>query len=95
MLRAFARFYTACTASAMDFTNSPTGPAASSPYFAMILTIALPTMAPSDSDVIFAACCGLEIPKPTAQGMSVADFTSFVIAAISVVIALLVPGDTQ
>ena len=40
---------------------------------------------------IFFACSGVEMPKPTAQGMSFAAFTSFTIAPISVVIWVLVP----
>ena len=62
-------------------------------------TMAEPTIAPSDWSAIFFACSGVEIPKPTAQGISFAAFTSFTIAPISVVIWLLVPvtprEDTQ
>ena len=56
-------------------------------------------IAPSESPAIFFACSGVEIPKPTAHGMSFAFFTSSTIAPISVVISLLVPvtpsEDTQ
>ena len=52
----------------MDFTYSPTGPAASFPYWAISFTIAEPTIAPSEISAIFAACSGVEIPKPTAHG---------------------------
>lgn len=39
----------------------------------------------------FLCLLGVEMPKPTAHGMSFASFTSFTIAPISVVIRVLVP----
>ena len=53
--------------------------------------MAEPTIAPSDWAAIFFACSGVEMPNPTAHGMSFAAFTSFTIAPISVVIWVLVP----
>ena len=53
--------------------------------------MAEPTIAPSERAAMFFACSGVEMPKPTAQGMSVLAFTSFVIAPMSVVILVLVP----
>lgn len=89
---ALRRFVQAlCAASAMDLTYSFTGPAASLPYSARSLMMAEPTMAPSERAAIFFACSGVEMPKPTAQGMSVLAFTSFVIAPMSVVMLALVP----
>ena len=46
----------------------------------------LNAITPSDCPAIFFACSGFEIPKPTAQGISFAFFTSSTIASISVVI---------
>ena len=48
-------------------------------------------MAPSDNPAIFFACSGVEIPKPTAQGISVFSFTNFTMAPMSVVISLRTP----
>ena len=49
-------------------------------------------MAPSDTAAIFAACSGVEMPKPTAHETSgLASFTNRTIATISVVISLLTP----
>ena len=83
----------------MDFTYSFTYGTASFPYVPQSFTIAEPTIAPSERPAIFFACSGVEIPKPTAHGISFAFFTSFTIAPISVVISLLVPvtpsEDTQ
>ena len=71
----------------------------SSPYCPHSLTIALPTIAPSDTAAIFAACSGVEIPNPMAHGMSFASLTSFTMAPMSVVISFRTPvtprEDTQ
>ena len=48
-------------------------------------------MAPSEREAIFAACSGVWMPNPTAQGTFAAFRTRAVIAPISVVISLLVP----
>ena len=48
-------------------------------------------MAPSDRPAIFAACSGVEIPKPTAQGTFVFSRTTLMMDARSVVISLRVP----
>ncbi len=48
-------------------------------------------MAPSLRPAIFFACAGSEIPKPTAQGTEVTDFTSFTMAPMSVVISERTP----
>ena len=47
--------------------------------------------APANNMVIFAACSGVEIPKPIAQGISVLLRTTSVIAARSVLISLRTP----
>ena len=57
----------------------------------MILMIAEPTMAPSERAAIAPACSGVEMPNPTAQGMSVCSRMRAVIAPMSVVMELLVP----
>lgn len=69
----------------ISFTYASTYYGASFPYFSIILTIALPTMAPSDWDAIFFACSGVEILNPTATGISVTSRTKSTIAPISVV----------
>ena len=61
------------------------------PYFSIIFTIALPTMAPSERAAIFAACEGVEIPKPMAQGIFEFSLTTLTIEPISVVISVRVP----
>ena len=53
--------------------------------------MALPTMAPSDRSAICFACAGVEMPKPTAQGMDVFSRTSFTMPPMSVVISLRTP----
>ncbi len=75
----------------IDFTYSYTYPGASAPCSAISRTMALPTMAPSERSAIFFACAGVEMPKPTAQGMDVFARTSFTIAPMSVVISLRTP----
>ena len=61
------------------------------PSFATSFMTAEPTMAPSLRPAIFFACAGSEIPKPTAQGTEVTDFTSFTMAPMSVVISERTP----
>ena len=61
------------------------------PCSAISRTMALPTMAPSERSAIFFACAGVEMPKPTAQGMDVFSRTSFTIPPMSVVISLRTP----
>ena len=48
-------------------------------------------MAPSAMPAIFAACSGVEMPKPMAQGVLVFSRTTFTMAARSVLISLRVP----
>ena len=48
-------------------------------------------MAPSERSAIAFACAGVEMPKPTAQGMSVFSRTTRTMEARSVVISLRVP----
>ena len=50
-----------------------------------------PTIAPSDLAAMLAACSGVEMPKPTAHGTSVASRTSWTMAAMSVVIVWRTP----
>lgn len=50
-----------------------------------------PTIAPSAMPAIFAACSGVEMPKPMAQGVLVFSRTTFTMAARSVLISLRVP----
>ena len=79
------------TASFIPLMYSFTYGTQSSPYCPHSLTIALPTMAPSDTAAIFAACSGVEIPNPMAHGMSFASLTSFTMAPMSVVISFRTP----
>ena len=53
--------------------------------------MAEPTMAPSAMPAIFAACSGVEMPKPMAQGVLVFSRNTFTMAARSVLISLRVP----
>ena len=48
-------------------------------------------MAPSDCAAISAACCGVEMPNPTAQGTLVTSRIFEVMDAISVVMAVRTP----
>ena len=61
--------------------------------------MAEPTIAPSDTRAIASACSGLEIPKPTATGISVYLRIISTIDLISVLISLRMPvtpsEDTQ
>ena len=61
--------------------------------------MAEPTMTPSACFAIFSACSGVEIPNPTAQGISFTSFTFLTIAPMSVVILERTPvtpsEDTQ
>ena len=57
----------------------------------MIFMIADPTITPSETAAMAAACSGPEIPKPTAQGRSLACLAVRTMAPTSVVIELLVP----
>ena len=61
------------------------------PYFAMIFTMALPTMAPSDMDAMALACSGVLMPKPIAQGTSVTVRMLSTMAGRSVLISLRTP----
>ena len=83
----------------ISFTYFSTSGIHSFPYFATIFTIADPTMAPSDTDAIFFACSGVEIPNPMAAGISFTSFTISTIFATSVLISLRTPvtpsEDTQ
>ena len=45
----------------------------------------------ADDGAIFAACSGVEMPKPMAQGVLVFSRTTFTMAARSVLISLRVP----
>ena len=74
-----------CSASAVSSTFS------SEPYWAISFTIAEPTIAPSEISAIFAACSGVEIPKPTAHGTEEFSLTSFTREEISVRISLRTP----
>ncbi len=56
----------------MDLAYSPTGPGAAFPCCASILTMAEPMMIPSAWTAIALACSGVDMPKPMAQGTSVA-----------------------
>ena len=58
---------------------------------AMMRTMALPTMAPSEGAATCAACSGVLTPKPTAAGISDASRTSFIMAERSVVISFRMP----
>ena len=48
-------------------------------------------MAPSERSAIRLACAGVEMPKPTVQGMDAFSRTSLTIAPMSVVISLRTP----
>lgn len=72
-------------------TYSPMYGGASLPYRSSSLTIAEPTMAPSEISAIFLACSGVEMPNPMAQGIRVFSRTTFIMAARSVLISLLTP----
>ena len=58
---------------------------------AMILTMAEPTMAPSERSAMARACAGVEIPKPIAKGTCAFSRMARVTAERSVVISLRVP----
>ena len=75
----------------MDRTYAPTAGAAFRPSLAMIFMMAEPTMAPSDRSAIRFPCSGVEMPKPTAQGISVLERISRTMLSRSVVISLRVP----
>ena len=75
-------------ASFMDFTYSPTNSGASFPWAAKIFTMADPTITPSAMSTILAACSGVEIPNPMAQGMSVFWRTTSTMDLRSVFISL-------
>ena len=66
-------------ASFIDFTYSATCSGASVPYFSISLTIAEPTIAPSEMSAILFACSGVEIPNPIAHGTFVFSLTTFTI----------------
>ena len=93
--------YASCyrNASFISFTYAATYGTQSFPYCPHSFTIAEPTIAPSDWPAIFFACSGVEIPKPTAHGISFAAFTSLTIDPISVVMLERIPvtpsDDTQ
>ena len=76
------------SASFMERTNSSTCGGASLPYLAMILTMAEPTMAPSERSAMARACAGVEIPKPIAKGTCAFSRMARVTAERSVVISL-------
>jgi len=75
----------------MDLAYSPTGPGAAFPCCASSLTMAEPMMIPSAWTAIAMACSGVDMPKPMAQGTSVAWRISEVMAPTSVVMLLLTP----
>lgn len=75
----------------MFFTYAPTCSGASLPYWARSLTMAEPTIAPSERSAIFFACSGVEMPKPMAQGISVFSRTRETMEARSVLISLRSP----
>ena len=53
--------------------------------------MAEPTMTPSAFAAICLACSGVEMPKPTAQGMSRSRLTRATMAPMSVVISVRTP----
>ena len=83
-----------CTVRSASFiflTYSPTYFGASFPCSSISLTIAEPTIAPSEMSAIFFACSGVDMPKPIAHGTSVFFRTTSVMEARSVFISLLIP----
>lgn len=82
---------TAYKAAFICLTYSPMYGGASLPYRSSSLTMAEPTMAPSEMSAIFFACSGVEMPNPMAQGIRVFSRTTFIMAARSVLISLLTP----
>ena len=90
-LLCYSFFYASSTAAFIFCTYSFTYGTQSAPCSATILTIADPTIAPSENAAISFACSGIEIPNPTAHGISVTSLTLPIISPILVVISLRTP----